>query len=96
VSYVYEEQKSELFTDSGQRLFVAVRDQVRAMMDRSGAVRAQEAIALPHGIGAADSWTLLACLDRMVELDELQELERSGYVAGQHRVFVAGAKWRRG
>jgi hypothetical protein len=88
--YAYAEQRSELFSDDGQRLFIAVRDQVKKLLRQSGAVRSQEAMQLPRGIGAADSWTLLACLDRMVELGELRELTGPD-VAGQHRVFVAGA-----
>lgn len=89
MAYSYAEQRRELLTDDGQRLFIAVRDQVKELLRRSGAVRSQEAMQLPKGIGAADSWTLIACLDRMVELGELRELTGPD-VAGQHRVFVVG------
>ena len=54
----------------------------------------QEAIQTLSG----DSWTMLACLDRMVELGEIREIrEREVLVPyndviegpAQHRVFVA-------
>jgi len=85
--YVYETERTKLFTDDGQRLFIGVRDQVKRLIAQAGAVRMQEAMALPRGIGAADGWTLLACVDRLVELGELREIKQAN-VAGQHRVFV--------
>ena len=36
---------------------------------------------------SGDSWTMLACLDRMVELGEIREI-RQGHVVGQCRIFV--------
>ena len=84
--YNYEEQKQKLFTDNGQRLFLAIRDQVQKMVIESGAVTMGKAIGLPSGIGAADSWEMMACVDRMVELKELREIPTGG--AGQHRLFV--------
>jgi hypothetical protein len=37
--------------------------------------------------GSGDSWTMLACMDRLVELGEIREVPQSG-VAGQDRIFV--------
>jgi len=37
---------------------------------------------------AGDSWTMLACIDRLVELGELWEVV-SQPVAGQHRIFTS-------
>jgi len=85
MSYVYETERARLFTDEGQRTFIAIRDRVNHLLKEAGAVRMQEAIAKSTG----DSWLMLASLDRMVELKELVEL---GYPAGsppgQYRVFV--------
>jgi hypothetical protein len=86
--YSYEIEKPNVFTERGQRLFLGIRDQVHRLLDLSGAVRMQEAMALPPGIGAASSWEMLACVDRLVELGEIREVT-SGNVAGQDRVFVA-------
>jgi hypothetical protein len=81
--YNYETEKKELFTEYGQVMFLEIRDNVKVLLKKSGAVRMQEAIAGSSG----SSWTMLACIDRMVELKELREITGSG-VAGQHRVFT--------
>lgn len=82
--YNYNEQKSELFTDEGQRSFLRIRDRVRELLKLSGAVRMQEALT-----GTGSNWTLIACVDRMVELGELREINQVERPAGQYRVFVA-------
>lgn len=82
--YDYQTERMELFTDEGQRLFLKIRDHIRACLRQAGAVRMQEAISGNSG----SSWTLLACVDRMVELEELRELQQER-CPGQYRVFVA-------
>lgn len=82
--YQYNEVKPRLFTDDGQRMFLRVRDFVNATLKTAGAVRMQEAMG---AAGSGDSWTMLACVDRLAELGEIRELPQSD-VAGQHRVFV--------
>ena len=84
MGYVYEDQKSTLFTDEGQRMFLRARDNVEKMLDMSGAVMMGAAIT---GIGDGDSWEMLACVDRLVELGEIREIEQ-GDVCGQYRIFV--------
>lgn len=81
--YNYEDLKKELFTDQGQRMFLQIRDRVNVLLKDAGAVRLQEAISKTTG----DSWTMLACIDRMVELGELKEITGSA-VPAQYRVFV--------
>lgn len=82
--YNYETEKPQLFTDAGQRMFLQIRDRVNELLSQAGAVRLQEAIA--HSSG--DSWLQAACLDRMVELKEIREIQQTQPVAGQHRIFV--------
>lgn len=83
MSYKYIEQKAGLFTESGQVMYVAIRDNVTRLLAAAGAVRMDRAMSGVSG----DSWMMLACLDRMVELGELRELTGPD-VAGQDRVFV--------
>lgn len=83
--YRYEEMKSRLFDDEGQRMFLKVRDFVHKTLATAGAIRMQEAMS---AAGGGDSWAMLACVDRLVEMGEIREVSQSG-VAGQHRVFVA-------
>ena len=82
--YEYAKEREKLFTDAGQRLFLEVRDNVKSRLKHAGAVRMQEAIST-----AGDSWMLLACVDRMVELGELCEVTQS-VVMTQHRIFTEG------
>lgn len=83
--YRYEEVRNLLFCDEGQRMFLRVRDRVRNQLSLAGAVRMEEATS---NVGGGDSWTMLACVDRLVELGEIREIPQSD-VAGQHRIFVA-------
>lgn len=87
MSYDYATQRPHLFTDDGQRLFLRVRDRAQKLLAEAGAARMQEIIS---GAGSADVWHVLACVDRMVELREIVELNY-GPCAGQHRVFVSAA-----
>lgn len=82
--YKYDEQKQAIFTEEGQKMFLSIRDRVKRLLKTSGAVRMQEAISGETG----SSWEMLACVDRLVELNELKELTGNN-VAGQYRVFVA-------
>ena len=81
--YNYETERPVIFTDDGQRMFLKIRDKAQRLLHASGAFRLQEVISDCVG----DSWTMLACVDRMVELNEIKEITKD--VAGQHRVFIA-------
>lgn len=83
--YTYLEQKQHLFSEEGQVAFLAVRDKAQELLKEAGAFRLQEAI---NGISGVGSWTLLACVDRLVELREIREIPQRDCV-GQHRVFVS-------
>lgn len=84
--YEYSKVKPNILTDDGQRMFLRVRDFVYKQLHVGGAVRMQEAMS---AAGSGDSWDMLACVDRLVELGEIREVTQLGTVAGQHRVFVA-------
>ena len=84
--YCYQAEKSKLFTEDGQVLFMSIRDKTKELLSKSGAVKMGNAIAGNSG----DLWTMLACVDRMVELGELREITPHNSCAGQDRVFVSG------
>ncbi len=88
MSYSYQTEKQKILTDEGQRIFLTVRDHVKMTLELSGAITLGKAIDVRIS-GPADSWTLMACVDRMVELGEIIEVGSHGGWA-QHRVFVAG------
>ena len=82
--YKYEEQKQKIFTEKGQEVFIKIRDNVQKLLKQSGAFMMQNAI-----VGySSEAWLGLACVDRMVELNELREISQPD-AAGQHRVFIS-------
>ena len=82
--YDYKIQRKELFTEHGQEMFIKIRDKAKALLDVAGAFR-MDAVMKTSG----DTWTMLACVDRMIEIGELKEVTKAGSVAGQHRIFTA-------
>lgn len=84
MSYDYETQRSFVFTEAGQVMFLAIRDTAQEVLKLAGAVMSSRLFACTSG----DAWNMLACIDRLVELGELREITGKD-VAGQHRVFVA-------
>ena len=87
MSYNYKTQRSNLFTEKGQLLFLAIRDNVNQLLEKAGAVREQEGSMHGKSGVSGESWDELACFDRMVELGELREITGPG-TPGQYRVFV--------
>jgi hypothetical protein len=85
MSYSYQLEKKELFTDEGQRMFLRVRDWVQSTLRTAGAFRMQEAMG---AAGGGNTWTMMACVDRMVELKEIRQVTDPSREAGQHLVYV--------
>jgi hypothetical protein len=85
VSYVYAEQRANLFTEAGVEVLTEVRRNVERALKAAGAFRVEEVMAV------GDSWTVLAAIDYMVEKGEIREVTDREKVWGQHRVFVRGS-----
>ncbi len=84
MSYDYTEERPKLFTESGQVMFIKFRDVAHELLKEAGAFRASELFAKARTGG--DTFQMLACIDRLVELGEIVELKRDGW--GQYRVFT--------
>ena len=82
--YNYNDVKQNLFTDDGQKLLLRIRDFVKEQLLIAGAVRMEEVMKAAGG----DTWEMLACVDRLVELGEIAEVTAGKAVSGQHRIFV--------
>ncbi len=87
MAYKYDLEKEKLFTDNGQKVFLKVRDHVQRCLKMSGVVIMEKAMSPPGGSGSANTWTNMACVDRLVELGEIREI-KYGDCAGQHRIFA--------
>lgn len=84
MSYDYETIKPILFTEGGMRLFLRIRDISQELSKKAGAFTAECVIAQCTG----DGWEMMACIDRLVELNEIVETPNPTSSFGQHRVFV--------
>jgi hypothetical protein len=88
VSYSYEKLRPKVFTEDGQVMFLKIRDNAKALIKQAGAVSAAH---LWDGC-TGDSWTMMACIDRLVELKELVEVPNPISSWGQHRIFIDGSE----
>ena len=88
--YDYQKQRPSLFTEEGQRILIAVMDAADRMIKTSGAAMMEN---LTHGV-TGDGWTMIAAVDRLVELGRLREIAQPEGTWGQYRVFVAGPSAR--
>lgn len=82
--YKYSELRPQVFTEEGQVMFLKVRDNAHGLLTLAGAARADKILSPVSG----DSWLMLACLDRLVELKEIREIPQENSL-GQHRIFVS-------
>ncbi len=82
--YTYQVEKGSLFTDQGQRMFLKIRDRTKHLLSVAGAVKLSKAIEGMTG----DSWSMYACMDRMVELGEIVEITPNDEANMSDRVFV--------
>ena len=83
MTYNYEEIKPKIFIEAHQRLFLEIRDTVHRHLSETGVAKMGFIL---NGI-SGDSWVMMACVDRLVELDEIRELFH-GDVVSQDRIFV--------
>jgi hypothetical protein len=60
--YNYQTERPKVFEEKNQRLFLAVRNRVHALLAQTGAITMECAAVLPDGIGAAKHWTIMACV----------------------------------
>lgn len=86
MAYDYQTQRPNIFTEDGQVMFLAIRDNAFRLIRSSGAAMMGHIIS---NCGGGDSWNMLACVDRLVELDELREVALPHPCAAQHRIFIS-------
>jgi hypothetical protein len=82
--YSYATERPNVFTELGQRMFLQIRDTAKELIAKSGAASCGKIISGCTG----DSWHMLACVDRLVELGEIFEVPNTRSKFGQDRLFV--------
>lgn len=85
MGYVYSEQRAKVFLEETQPMFLKIRDAAKRLIAESGAVTAGKLI---QHAGSGDSWTMLACIDRLAEIGELHPVPNPHSRAGQDQIYV--------
>jgi hypothetical protein len=83
--YSYSDERPKLFTEEGQADFLKVRDAAHELLKIAGAFRQQEVLQRSGITGC--SWFMMACVDRLVELKEVEKLERPSW--GQYQIYAS-------
>lgn len=82
MSYDYQKQRKEIFTEYGVQLLTQMRDNVHKLLNNSGAFTVDKVI---YGL-TGDSWTMLAVLDYLEEQGEIVKVSNKGYA--QYHVYT--------
>lgn len=90
MSYNYETQRAELFTEDGVETLTAIRDTARQLLNTAGAFKASHAFRDADG----DYRTMLAALDYLVEKGEIVRVTDREETWGQEQVFIAPRQYR--
>lgn len=85
--YIYRNLRTFIFTEEGQGMFLSIRDKSKKLLKIAGIFTMGAVIRGQCG----DSWEMMACVDRLVEIGEIVEVNASKNTAGQHRVFIKNA-----
>lgn len=79
MSYNYLELRPTIFTEEGQRRFLIIRDRAKILLKEAGAFTMARVCDC--------SWEEMACVDRLVELEEIREHSLPSW-RGQDRLFT--------
>jgi hypothetical protein len=88
VSYSYEAERKNLFTEEGVATLTKMRDEAKRLIGIAGAASAGKIMAVATG----SSWTMLAALDYMVEKGDIRRVTEKGATCGQHQIFTVPAQ----
>lgn len=82
--YNYEEMKSEVFKEENQEMFLKILENSKTLIEQAGVATLGKIISKVCG----DSFVMLACVDRLVEIGKLKEVKQAVAVQAQNRIFT--------
>lgn len=82
MSYEYATERPFVFTEEGQVMFLAIRDKAQHLCELAGAVNVEKLMCV-----SGCSWSMLACVDRLIELGEFKYVNDGENVATQWKVL---------
>ena len=84
MSYNYQIDKEQIFTEEGLVTFLKIRDRTLDILIRYGSVMMEDALKAVTG----NNWFHMACVDHMVTLGDIVEVIRTPDTPGQYRIFT--------
>ena len=81
--YDYEKERPKVFLPETQAMFLRIRDRAFALDGQAGCATLEKIISGCTG----DSFTMIACVDRLVEIGELRKVPQQN-VASQYEIYV--------
>jgi hypothetical protein len=84
--YTYQVYRSQVLTEEGQIMLPKIRDNAKRLIQEAGAASFRKIISVADG----DICDMLACVDRLVELQEIREVSNSYSSASHDRIFIQG------
>ncbi len=85
MAYCYETEKPAVFLPENQAMFLSIRDKAFRLFELAGCATLENIISGQTG----DSFTMIACVDRLVELGELRAVNVP-IVASQYQIYARG------
>lgn len=86
MSYSYSNERPYVLTDEGQRDVIDIIRWADSLTPQTGVVTTGALMARAKRAG--DSWSKMACVDRLVELGIFREVKQAHECAWQDRIFV--------
>jgi hypothetical protein len=83
--YNYQDERSYVFTDEGQRNFLKIRDHIGDLLKKAGAFKMINVLAI---LESSNAWQIATCVYRLVELNEIKQVNRTETVAMQDEIFI--------
>ena len=89
--YDYQKEKPYTFTDDGQRDLFKLRDFAKGKVGafNSKYITGEDLLGMPNW-NACETWKMMACIDRLVELGHLQVLQGYEALTWQGKIYTAG------
>jgi len=84
MTYDYQKERAHVFSEAGQVQFLSIRDRIAKLIKYSGATTVEKAIQGETG----DTFHMLACIDRLVELGEIVRIEHPTVGMTQSQIIV--------
>lgn len=79
--YDYQKRRPFVFTESGVKMLLEIRDKVFSLCKKAGACTMEAAMT------SGDSWDMLACVDYLVERGDI--CKRPGqFSSGQDQILI--------